>query len=110
MSQQTPPPPALPSEPPELAARREQLLSMLEKEARTATGTARPVLLKMHELLTNTRPGEPFNTALYEGVKAAFVDFTQAPVFPPPAIIMECLMFMQERQVAFLNATPSSAT
>ena len=105
MTQQTSTPASLPTEPPELAARREQLLQALEQEAKEATGTARPVLLKMHELLLNTRPGEPFNTALYDGVKAAFVDFTKAPVFPPPALIMECLVFMQERQVAFLNAT-----
>ena len=104
MSQKTSNPSALPAEPPELAARREQLLLALEKEAKVATGTAEPVLRKMHELLASTQPGAPFNPALYEGVKTAFVNFTQAPVFPPPAIIMECLAFMQERQVAFMSA------
>ena len=105
MSQTTPNPSTLPTEPPELVARREQLLATLEKEAKVATGTAEPVLRKMHELLASTQPGAPFNPALYEDVKVAFVNFTQAPVFPPPAIIMECLAFMQERQVAFMTAT-----
>jgi hypothetical protein len=104
MSQETSKPPALPIEPPELAAKRERLLVELEKEAKVATGTAQPVLQKMHELLVSTQPGAPFDAALYEGVKTAFVNFTKAPVFPPPAIIMECLQFLQERQVAFISA------
>jgi len=105
MSQKTSNPSALPVEPPELTTRREQLLLALEKEAKVATGTAEPVLRKMHELLASTQPCAPFNPALYEDVKTAFVNFTKAPVFPPPAIIMECLAFMQERQVAFISAT-----
>ncbi|ATB36195.1 hypothetical protein CYFUS_001609 [Cystobacter fuscus] len=105
MSQTTPNSSALPIEPPELVARREQLLATLEKEAKVATGTAEPVLRKMHELLASTQPGAPFDPALYEGVRSAFVSFTQAPVFPPPAILMECLAFLQERQVAFMTAS-----
>ncbi len=46
---------ALPTEPPELVAKRDKLLSALEKQAKTATGTAQPVLRKMHELLASTR-------------------------------------------------------
>ncbi|MET0403129.1 MAG: hypothetical protein ABW123_12035 [Cystobacter sp.] len=105
MSQETPKPAAVPTEPPALSAKRERLLVTLEKEAQTATGTAAPVLRKMHELLVNTRPDQPFNPNLFDEVKAAFVDFTKNPVLPPPAIIMECVEFLQERQVAFQTAT-----
>src|SRR5688572_17039011 len=79
----------LPTEPPELVAKREKLLAALEKQAKTATGTAQPVLRKMHELLANTKVGAPLNVNLYNEVKDAFVRFTKDPVLPPPTIIME---------------------
>ena len=101
MSQSTP---QVPVEPPELIARREQLLTQLETEAKAATGTAQPVLRKLHELLTNTRPDQPFNPALYGQVHEAFQAFLKAPVLPPPAILMECMTFLQERQAAFMTA------
>ena len=91
---------ALPTEPPELVAKREKLLAALEKQAKTATGTAQPVLRKMHELLTNTKVGSPLNVNLYNEVKDAFVRFTKDPVLPPPTIIMEVVEFLQERLVA----------
>lgn len=90
----------LPTEPPELVAKREKLLAALEKQAKTATGTAQPVLRKMHELLANTKVGAPLNVNLYNEVKDAFVRFTKDPVLPPPAIIMEVVEFLQERLVA----------
>lgn len=91
---------ALPTEPPELVAKREKLLAALEKQAKTATGTAQPVLRKMYELLTNTKVGSPLNVNLYNEVKDAFVRFTKDPVLPPPTIIMEVVEFLQERLVA----------
>ncbi|WP_434385215.1 hypothetical protein [Melittangium boletus] len=101
---QTPNVPKVPVEPPELEALRQRLLTTLAQEAESATGTAKPLLTKMHELLVASRPGEPFNPELYEGVKAAIVDFMKAPVFPPPTVIAECVAFMQERQAVFLSA------
>ena len=91
---------ALPIEPPELVAKREKLLAALESQAKTATGTAQPVLRKMYELLANTKVGAPLNVNLYNEVKDAFVRFTKDPVLPPPAIIMEVVEFLQERLVA----------
>ena len=90
----------LPTEPPELVAKRDKLLAALEKQAKTATGTAQPVLRKMHELLANTKVGAPLNVNLYNEVKDAFVRFTKDPVLPPPTIIMEVVEFLQERLVA----------
>jgi hypothetical protein len=91
---------ALPTESPELVAKRDKLLAALEKQAKTATGTAQPVLRKMHELLANTKVGSPLNVNLYNEVKDAFVRFTKDPVLPPPTIIMEVVEFLQERLVA----------
>jgi hypothetical protein len=90
----------VPVEPPELVAKRDRLLATLEKEAKTATGTAQPVLRKMYDLLANTKVGAPFSMNLYVDVKNAFVRFMKDPVLPPPPIIMECVEFMQERLVA----------
>ncbi|AKJ05814.1 hypothetical protein ATI61_110435 [Archangium gephyra] len=90
----------LPTEPPELVAKREKLLAALEKQAKTATGTAQPVLRKMHELVASTKVGVPLNANLYNEVKEAFVRFTKDPVLPPPTIIMEVVEFMQERLAA----------
>lgn len=90
----------LPVEPPELVAKREKLLAALEKQAKTATGSAQPVLRKMHELVTNTKVGTPLNVSLYNEVKDAFVRFMKDPVLPPPTIIMEVVEFMQERLAA----------
>jgi hypothetical protein len=93
--------PAFPPEPPELAAERERLLPELEKQAKVATGSAQPVLRKLHELIVHTRPGAPFDYQIYGDVKAAFERFMKDPVLPPPAIIMQCVEFMQKRLVAF---------
>jgi hypothetical protein len=90
----------LPTEPPELVAKREKLLAALEKQAKAATGTAQPVLRKMHELVANTKVGTPLNVGLYNEVKDAFVRFMKDPVLPPPTIIMEVVEFMQERLAA----------
>ncbi len=90
----------LPTEPPELVAKREKLLAALEKQAKAATGTAQPVLRKMHELVANTKVGSPLNVSLYNEVKDAFVRFMRDPVLPPPTIIMEVVEFMQERLAA----------
>ncbi len=90
----------LPVEPPELVAKREKLLAALEKQAKAATGTAQPLLRKMHELVANTKVGVPLNVNLYTDVKDAFIRFTKDPVLPPPTIIMEVVEFMQERLAA----------
>ncbi len=93
--------PAFPPEPPELAAERERLLPELEKQAKAATGSAQAVLRKLHELMVHTRPGAPFDFQIYSDVKGAFERFMKDPVLPPPAIIMQCVEFMQKRLVAF---------
>ncbi|SEK52207.1 hypothetical protein SAMN05444354_101780 [Stigmatella aurantiaca] len=93
--------PAFPPEPPELAAERDRLLPELEKQAKAATGTAQAVLRKLHELMAHTRPGAPFDIQIYGDVKSAFERFMKDPVLPPPAIIMQCVEFMQKRLVAF---------
>ncbi|HYO70495.1 MAG TPA: hypothetical protein VEU33_30885 [Archangium sp.] len=87
----------LPTEPPELVAKREKLLAALEKQSKAATGSAQPVLRKMHELVANTKVGVPLNVGLYNEVKDAFVRFMKDPVLPAPTIIMEVVEFMQER-------------
>jgi len=93
--------PAFPPEPAELAAERERLLPELERQAKAATGTAQAVLRKLHELIAHTKPGAPFDFQIYSDVKGAFERFMKDPVLPPPAIIMQCVEFMQKRLVAF---------
>lgn len=93
--------PAFPPEPPELAAERDRLLPELEKQAKSATGTAQQVLRKLHELIVHTKPGAPFDIQIYGEVKNAFERFMKDPVLPPPVIIMQCVEFMQRRLVAF---------
>lgn len=93
--------PAFPPEPPELAAERDRLLPELEKQAKSATGAAQQVLRKLHELIAHTKPGAPFDYQIYGDVKNAFERFMKDPVLPPPAIIMQCVEFMQRRLVAF---------
>jgi hypothetical protein len=93
--------PAFPPEPAELAAERDRLLPELEKQAKSATGTAQQVLRKLHELIVHTKPGAPFDIQIYGEVKAAFERFMKDPVLPPPVIIMQCVEFMQRRLVAF---------
>ena len=91
----------VPVEPPELVAKRDRLLSALEKESKSATGGAQQVLRKMFDLLSNTKVGAPLNLGLYTDVKNAFMRFMKEPMTaPPPMIIMECVEFMQERLVA----------
>lgn len=93
--------PQFPPEPPELAAERERLIPEVEKQAKAATGTAQPLLRKFHELMLHTRPGSPFDMQIYQDVKDAFMRFMKDPVLPPPAIIMQCVEYMQKRLVAF---------
>jgi hypothetical protein len=91
----------LPVEPPELVAKRERLLSALEKESKSNTGPAQAVMRKMFDLLSNTKVGTPLNLGLYQDVKNAFMRYMKEPVTaPPPAILMECVEFMQERLVS----------
>lgn len=92
---------AFPPEPPELVAERDRLLPELEKQAKSATGTAQQVLRKLHELIVHTKPGAPFDVQIYGEVKTAFERFMKDPVLPPPVIIMQCVEFMQRRLVAF---------
>jgi hypothetical protein len=101
MSNEKKPQVAFPPEPPELVAERDRLLPELEKQAKTASGTAQQVLRKLHELIVHTKPGAPFDIQIYAEVKAAFERFVKDPVLPPPAIIMQCVEFMQRRLVAF---------
>jgi hypothetical protein len=93
--------PQFPPEPPELAAERERLIPEVEKQAKAATGTAQPLLRKFYELMLHTRPGAPFDMQIYQDTKDAFMRFMKDPVLPPPAIIMQCVEYMQKRLVAF---------
>lgn len=101
MSNEKKPQVAFPPEPPELVAERDRLLPELEKQAKATSGTAQQVLRKLHELITHTKPGAPFDIQIYAEVKSAFERFMKDPVLPPPAVIMQCVEFMQRRLVAF---------
>lgn len=90
----------LPPEPPELAAERERLLAELLKQAKTATGPTQTVLRKLHEVVTQLRPGVPVNPQVYVDAKVAFEQFSKAPVASPPAVIMQSIDFMQKRAAA----------
>jgi hypothetical protein len=95
-----PPAAGFPPEPPELAAERERLLPELEKHSKTTTGTTQAVLRKLHDLLVHTRPGAPIDFQLYADAKVAFERFAKDPVLPVPAVVNQCLEFMQKRLVA----------
>jgi CBS domain-containing protein len=91
----------VPVEPPELVAKRDRLLAALEKETKAASGTVQQVMRKMHDLLSNTKVSAPLNLGLYTDVKNVFARYMKEPVTAaPPAILMECVEFMQERLVA----------
>jgi hypothetical protein len=101
MSNEKKPQVAFPPEPPELVAERDRLLPELEKQAKAASGTAQQVLRKLHELIAHTKPGAPFDIQIYAETKAAFERFMKDPVLPPPAVIMQCVEFMQRRLISF---------
>jgi hypothetical protein len=91
---------AVPVEPPELAVERERLLAELEKQAKTATGTAQAMLRKLHEVLVHQKPGIPVDFQLYADAKAAFERFLKDPVLPFPTVMVQVVEFMQKRMVA----------
>lgn len=101
MSNEKKPQVAFPPEPPELVAERDRLLPELEKQAKATSGTAQQVLRKLHELIAHTKPGAPFDIAIYAETKLAFERFMKDPVLPPPAVIMQCVEFMQRRLISF---------
>jgi hypothetical protein len=99
-------------EPPALAAEREKLMAELQKQAKTATGPTQTVLKKLYEVLAQTRPGAPANPQVFTEAKAAFEQFSKAPVASPPPVIMQTLEFMQKRSAAMPPApapAPKSA-
>lgn len=98
---------ALPSEPPELAAERERLMAELLKQAKTATGPTQTVLRKLHEVLSQLRPGAPANPQVYTEAKVAFEQFGKAAVGAPPPVLMQTIEFMQKRATALAAAGPA---
>jgi hypothetical protein len=95
-------------EPPALAAEREKLMAELQKQAKTATGPTQTVLKKLYEVLAQTRPGAPANPQVFTEAKAAFEQFSKAPVTSPPPVIMQTLEFMQKRS-AIMAPAPAPA-
>lgn len=95
-------------EPPALAAEREKLMAELQKQAKTATGPTQTVLKKLYEVLAQTRPGAPANPQVFTEAKAAFEQFSKAPVASPPPVIMQTLEFMQKRS-AVVAPAPAAA-
>lgn len=95
-------------EPPALAAEREKLMAELQKQAKTATGPTQTVLKKLYEVLAQTRPGAPANPQVFTEAKAAFEQFSKAPVASPPPVIMQTLEFMQKRS-AVMTPAPAPA-
>lgn len=97
-------------EPPALAAEREKLMAELQKQAKTATGPTQTVLKKLYEVLAQTRPGAPANPQVFTEAKAAFEQFSKAPVASPPPVILQTLEFMQKRSAIMTPAVaPKSA-
>ena len=103
MTTPKPPPMVVPKEMPPQAssehlAKRDRLITELEKASKDATGTLQQVLRKMMSMLTGTKPGMPYNPQATQDVKDAFsryvADKEQATT-PPPAILLEAVDWMQ---------------
>ncbi|NVJ03166.1 hypothetical protein HV824_34355 [Myxococcus sp. AM009] len=94
-----------PEAPPELVAKRERLVTELENQAKSATGTLQQVMRKMSALLGNTKPGASLSFQLYQDVKDAFTrhlnEATKTPALANmPPVLVESVEWMQ----AYLNA------
>ncbi|WAM28900.1 hypothetical protein [Myxococcus sp. NMCA1] len=94
-----------PEAPPELVAKRERLVTELENQAKSATGTLQQVMRKMSSLLGNTKPGASLSFQLYQDVKDAFTrhlnEATKTPALATmPPVLVESVEWMQ----AYLNA------
>lgn len=94
-----------PEAPAELVAKRERLVTELENQAKSATGTLQQVMRKMSALLANTKPGASLSFQLYQDVKDAFNrhlnEATKTPALANmPPILVEAVEWMQ----AYLNA------
>lgn len=94
-----------PEAPPELVAKRERLVTELENQAKSATGTLQQVMRKMSALLGNTKPGASLSFQLYQDVKDAFTrhlnEATKTPALASmPPVLVESVEWMQ----AYLNA------
>lgn len=89
-----------PEAPPELTAKRERLVTELENQAKSATGTLQQVMRKMAALLANTKPGASLSFQLYQDVKDAFSrhlnEATKTPALANmPPIVVESVEWMQ---------------
>jgi hypothetical protein len=92
------------SAPAELLAKREHLIAELDKAAKSAHGTLQQVLLKMGVLIGGTRPGAAIDPQGCEGIKEAFLRFSEDPAAPrTPPILMEAMEWIQ----AYLAASSS---
>ncbi|MFP2962182.1 hypothetical protein ACLEPN_31470 [Myxococcus sp. 1LA] len=94
-----------PEAPAELTGKREKLITELENQAKSASGTLQQVMRKMSALMANTKPGASLNFQLYQDVKDAFSrHLNEAQKTPAlanmPAILVESVEWMQ----AYLNA------
>jgi hypothetical protein len=87
-----------PEAPPELVAKRDQMLADLETAAKATTGTQQQVMRKMAALIANTKPGAALDNQLFQDVKDAFQRYSQDPTAsakPQPAVLMQAVEWMQ---------------
>ncbi|WP_426750670.1 hypothetical protein [Myxococcus sp. Y35] len=89
-----------PEAPPEILAKREGIITELENQAKSATGTLQQVMRKMAGLLANTRPGSSLNFQLYQDVKDAFSrhlnEASKTPALATmPPVVTEAVEWMQ---------------
>ncbi len=86
-------------EPQALLDKRKRLLADLEAQAGVATGALQQLLNKLREALQALQPQVPFQAVLSEDFARVLERYAKDPAAPkpPPALVMECMRYMQER-------------
>lgn len=90
--------------PPELLSKRDELITALEKTAKTAVHPSlQQVLQKMLLLMRSTKPGSPaLNPDAFRQIQEAFLLFAEDPAAPrSPEILLESMEWMDR----FIRAT-----
>ncbi|WP_224369371.1 hypothetical protein [Hyalangium versicolor] len=89
---------AVPTEPPEMIARRGKILAELEKQLKTASGNIKACMLKSTQVLKAMEPSMPLDERLYQDFVEAFARLAKDPAaLPPPDIFLTLVEYMQER-------------